>query len=273
MLKLDGLIDVERLKETLTGSDGKPYHNARNLAAGSIRCLDANICKNREISFFAFNILAGMDGFTDIRDSRSGLLLSLSGYGFGVCPFLTVSPDETAEDLAVKLKTLTDLAEIKVCLADFDIPIDGMVLRFDSFSYSASLGRTGHHYNDGIAFKFEDDTYETVFRSIEWQAGRSGEIAPVAVFDTVEIDGCEVSRASLHNLTFIKGLELHPGCRILVSKRNMVIPHVNELKFMGKSGPWELSGHDAADPPLLLAAHAHPFHGRRQGTHGGDAPL
>ena len=273
MLKLDGLIDVERLKDTLTGSDGKPYHNARNLAAGSIRCLDANNCKNREISFFAFNILAGMDGFTDIRDSRSGLLLSLSGYGFGVCPFLTVSPGETAEDLAVKIKTLTDLAEIKACPAGLDIPIDGMVLRFDSFSYSASLGRTGHHYNDGIAFKFEDDTYETVFRSIEWQAGRSGEIAPVAVFDTVEIDGCEVSRAILHNLTFIKGLELHPGCRILVSKRNMVIPHVNELKFMGKSEPWELSGHDAADPPLLLAAHAHPFHGRRQGTHGGDAPL
>ena len=114
-------------------------------------------------------------------------------------------------------------------LADtWDIPIDGMVLRFNSFSYSASLGRTGHHYNDGIAFKFEDDTYETVFRRVEWQTGRSGEIAPVAVFDTVEIDGCEVSRASLHNLTFIKGLELHPGCRILVSKRNMIIPHVEE---------------------------------------------
>ncbi len=214
--------DFERLKDTLTGSDGKPYRNARNLAAGSIRCLDANICKEREISFFAFNILEGMDEFTGIRNSRSSLLLSLSEYGFGICPFLTVSPDETAEDLAVKIKTLTDLAEIS------DIPIDGMVLRFDSFSYSASLGRTGHHYNDGIAFKFEDDTYETVFRSIEWQTGRSGEIAPVAVFDTVEIDGCEVSRASLHNLTFIKGLELHPGCRILVSKRNMIIPHVEE---------------------------------------------
>ena len=153
--------DFERLKDTLTGSDGKPYRNARNLAAGSIRCLDANICREREISFFAFNILEGMDEFTDIRDSRSSLLLSLSEYGFGICPFLTVSPDETAEDLAVKIKTLTDLAEIS------DIPIDGMVLRFDSFSYSASLGRTGHHYNDGIAFKFEDDTYETVFRSIE----------------------------------------------------------------------------------------------------------
>lgn len=214
--------DFERLKDTLVGSDGKPYRNARNLAAGSIRCLDANICKEREISFFAFNILEGMEEFEDIRDSRSNMLLSLAEYGFGVCPFLPVSPNESAEGIETKIKTLTDLAEIS------DIPIDGMVLRFDSFSYSASLGRTGHHYNDGIAFKFEDDTYETVFRSIEWQTGRSGEIAPVALFDTVEIDGCEVSRASLHNLTFIKELELHPGCRILVSKRNMIIPHVEE---------------------------------------------
>ena len=214
--------DFERLKDTLTGSDGKPYRNARNLAAGSIRCLDANICKEREISFFAFNILEGMEEFEDIRDSRSNMLLSLSEYGFGICPFLPVSPNESAEGIETKIKTLTDLAEIS------DIPIDGMVLRFDSFSYSASLGRTGHHYNDGIAFKFEDDTYETVFRSIEWQTGRSGEIAPVAVFDPVEIDGCIVTRASLHNLSFIKELELHPGCRILICKRNMIIPHVEE---------------------------------------------
>ena len=214
--------DFERLKDTLIGSDGKPYRNARNLASGSIRCLDAGICKEREISFFAFNILEGMDEFDDIRDSRSALLLSMIDHGFGICPFVPIPAGATAEEIEKHIQNLQELAEIS------DIPIDGMVLRYDSLSYSASLGRTGHHYNDGIAFKFEDDTYETVFRSIEWQTGRTGEIAPVAIFDTVEIDGCEVSRASLHNLTFIKGLELHPGCRILVSKRNMIIPHVEE---------------------------------------------
>ncbi len=214
--------DFEHLKDTLVGSDGKPYRNARNLASGSIRCLDAGICKEREISFFAFNILEGMDGFGDIRDSRSALLLSMIDHGFGICPFVPIPAGATAEKIEKQIQNMQELAEIS------DIPIDGMVLRYDSLSYSASLGRTGHHYNDGIAFKFEDDTYETVFRSIEWQTGRSGEIAPVAMFDTVEIDGCEVSRASLHNLTFIKGLELHPGCRILISKRNMIIPHVEE---------------------------------------------
>ena len=114
------------------------------------------------------------------------------------------------------------------------IPIDGMVLRYDSFSYSKGCGRTGHHYKDSIAFKFEDGLHETVFRSIEWETGRSGEIAPVALFDTVEIDGCSVTRASLHNLSFIKALELHPGCRVLVSKRNMIIPHIEENLDRGR---------------------------------------
>lgn len=109
-----------------------------------------------------------------------------------------------------------------------DVPIDGTVLRFDSLSFSAACGRTGHHFKDGMAFKFKDDMFETIFRFIEWQTSRNGEISPVAIFDTVEIDGCDVSRASLHNLSFIKGLELHPGCRILVSKRNMIIPHIEE---------------------------------------------
>ncbi len=84
------------------------------------------------------------------------------------------------------------------------------------------------YLKDGLAFKFEDDTYETVLRSIEWTPSRTGEIAPVAIFDTVEIDGCAVSRASLHNLSFIENLELAPGCRIKVSKRNQIIPHVEE---------------------------------------------
>jgi DNA ligase (NAD+) len=101
-------------------------------------------------------------------------------------------------------------------------------IAYDNIAYSHSCGRTGHHYKDGIAYKFEDDLHETTLRKIEWQPSRTGELSPVAIFDTVEIDGCEVSRASLHNLTFIRELELKPGCRILVSKRNMIIPHVEE---------------------------------------------
>ena len=160
--------DFARLKDTLVGSDGKPYRNARNLAAGSIRSLSAETCKEREVNFFAFNVLEGLDEFTVQKDSRSRKLLAIKEYGFKICPFIPLSPDVTESELESQINTLVELAETT------DIPIDGMVVRFDSLAYSRSLGRTGHHYNDGLAFKFEDDTYETVFRSIEWQTGRTG---------------------------------------------------------------------------------------------------
>ena len=144
----------------------------------------------------------------------------LQTLGFEVCPFLPLLRNPAQNRVEGTIAALKTVAEAK------NLPIDGIILRYDSISYSRSLGRTGHHYRDGIALKFEDDVYETVFRGIRWQPGRSGEIAPVALFDPVEIDGCIVSRACLHNLSFIRDLELHPDCRILVSKRNMIIPHI-----------------------------------------------
>ncbi|MFR2407912.1 MAG: hypothetical protein ACLS70_01815, partial [[Clostridium] symbiosum] len=107
-------------------------------------------------------------------------------------------------------------------------PIDGVVVSYNDISFSKSCGRTEHHYKDGLAYKFEDEMFESRLQLIEWTPTRSGEIAPVAVFDTVEIDGCEVSRASLHNLSFIEALEFMPGNRLLVSKHNMIIPHIEE---------------------------------------------
>lgn len=120
------------------------------------------------------------------------------------------------------------IAQMREAAEKSDLPIDGLVLTYDEVDYSRTCGRTGHHFKDGLAFKFEDELYQSVLRDIEWTPSRTGEIAPVAVLDSVVIDGCTVSRASLHNLSFIEGLELMPGCRVLVSKRNMIIPHIEE---------------------------------------------
>ena len=212
--------DFERLKEET--ADGKETGNARNLAAGSIRLLDPAACRKRHIHFYAFNVIEGMEGFGKIADSRGKLLEAMRSLGFEVCPFLPLTTEVSMEELEKGICGLRDTADVR------GLPIDGMVLRYDSLSYSRGCGRTGHHYKDGIAYKFEDGVQETVFRSVEWTPGRSGEIAPVAVFDAVEIDGCRVTRASLHNVSFIRDLELHPGCRILVSKRNMIIPHIED---------------------------------------------
>ena len=214
--------DFERLNTTLRDRNGEPYKNARNLAAGSVRSLDPENCKGRCVTFLPFNVLEGLDEGEN-SNSREERLYQLSKLGFGSCPYIPLNPNQISpEYLELRIQDLKEKAET------LDLPIDGMVLIFDDLAYSASCGRTGHHYKDGLAYKFEDETYETVLQSIEWTPSRFGELAPVAVFDTVEIDGCSVSRATLHNLTFIRELELVPGCRILVSKRNMIIPHVEE---------------------------------------------
>lgn len=214
--------EFERLNLTIRDKNEEPYKNPRNLAAGSVRSLDPANCEERNVTFLPFNVLEGLDE-GEGSNSRKERLYQLSTLGFVPCPFFPLNPDLISlEYLNRCIKDLKDFANV------LDLPIDGIVLIFDDLAYSASCGRTGHHYKDGLAYKFEDETYETVLQSIEWTPSRFGELAPVAVFDTVAIDGCSVSRATLHNLTFIRELELMPGCRILVSKRNMIIPHIED---------------------------------------------
>lgn len=246
--------DFERLKDTLPDSNGKPYRNARNLASGSVRNLDPEKCAARCVYFSPFNVLEGMDEspYSDSRQIRLSLLKPL---GFDICPYVTIEgPAPSEEMVSMAISSLKAEAERR------RIPIDGIVAIFDSLSYSRSCGWTRHHYKDGLAYKFEDEQYETIFRDIEWTPTRSGEIAPVGIFDTVEIDGCEVSRATLHNLTFIKNLELVPGCRILVSKRNMIIPHIEENLDRGQY-------HDIV-PPLCPCCHSKTWIDRKKASDG-----
>ncbi len=212
----------QQLKDTIRDGNGEPYKNARNLASGSVRNLNPEVCKGRHINFIPFNVLEGLDGGEGV-DSREFKLMQLAALGFDICPYVWLEAGRYSEkELSEQIGKLVAVAGEK------ELPIDGLVLIYDSLSHSAKCGRTGHHYKDGLAYKFEDETYETSLQEIEWTPSKSGDLAPVAVFDPVEIDGADVSRASLHNLSFIKNLELVPGCRILVSKRNMIIPHIED---------------------------------------------
>ena len=210
--------DFERLNTSIVDENGETYKNGRNLAAGSVRLRDAGECMGRCVTFMPFNVLVGFDDLS----RKSERLKELQQLGFNPCKYLVTKRALTQEETEDGIKQLQQYAK------DSDIPIDGIVITYNDIAFSKSRGRTGHHYKDGLAFKFEDELLKTTLRSIEWTPGRTGEIAPVAIFAPVEIEGCEVSRASLHNLSFIEDLELMAGNRILVSKRNMIIPHVEE---------------------------------------------
>lgn len=210
--------DFAVLKETVRDRSGKPYKNARSMASGSLQMFDAAECAKRRLEFRAFNVLEGFEEYP----LKSDRLLSLKPLGFLLCSYLKTTAPLSLKWVKVGIEKMQKLAE------EQDLPIDGIVFTFNDVAYSKSCGQTESRYKDGKAFKFEDDSYESQLQYIEWNTSRSGEIAPVAIFDAVEIDGCEVCRASLHNLSFIEKLELMPGNRIKVSKRNMIIPHVEE---------------------------------------------
>ena len=210
--------DFEVLQDTLVDSNGQPYKNGRNLAAGSVRLFKSEDCRERRVTFMPFNVLEGFDGL----ENKSDKLKQLTPLGFSHCYYLAANRKLTQEEMESGVQRLRQYAK------DYDVPIDGIVVTYNNIAYSKSCGRTGHHYKDGIAYKFEDELYETRMTCIEWTPSRTGEITPVAVLEPVEIDGCTVSRASLHNVSFMEGLELMPGNRVLISKRNQIIPHVEE---------------------------------------------
>lgn len=185
------------------------YKNPRNFASGSIRLLDSAECSKRGIEFVAWDIIEGLN-----NHNLSTNLSQLELMGFTVVPFI---------------KNSVDVEQIKSIAEFYSYPIDGAVFKFDDIEYGKTLGQTAHHFKNAIAYKFYDETYETELIDIEWSMGRTGILTPIAIFNPVEIDGTEVSRASLHNLTILKNT-LHgfgwSGQKLEIFKSNMIVPQV-----------------------------------------------
>ena len=187
------------------------YKNPRNFASGSIRLLDSNECAKRPLTFVAWNVIKGFDN----ENSFLRKLVLIDELGFTVVPWTSSFDWDAKEFLVNKAKKL-------------GYPIDGLVGRFDDIKYGEGLGATSHHSNAAYAFKFGDETYETVLRDVEWNTTRTGIIAPVAVFDEVDLDGALTTRATLHNLSIVEQLELGIGDTITVYRSNMVIPKIDD---------------------------------------------
>lgn len=199
-------------------NDEDKYSTPRNLASGSVRQLDSKICKDRGVKFYPFNVLVGMDTVA-LKSHRLNMLKDM---GFDKNYIELLGSTDSDEDILEKILKLKRIAN------ENGLPIDGIVFSYDNVAFAKSRGKTGHHFKDGIAFKFGDPAFETVFERINWNISRTGQLTPIAEFKTVEIDNTNVERASLHNITFIENLKLMTGDRILVSKRNMIIPHVEK---------------------------------------------
>ena len=189
------------------------YKNCRNLASGSVRQLDSNITKKRHVRFIAWKIPFGVTTYS------CGFEIAAK-WGFEVVPY--VKYNSNTDNIEEKIEELKDIAK------DKSYPIDGLVISYDNIEYGKSLGMTGHHPRHSLAFKFYDEVYETELLDVEFTMGKTGVLTPTAVFNPVEIDGTMVERASLHNISIMKELELKYGDTITVYKANQIIPQVED---------------------------------------------
>ena len=221
--------DFEKINSEIEDVDAK-YKNPRNLCSGSVRQLSSEITSKRHVRFYAFSMVDPEDNelvesFNNSFEKRFEYLKNL---GFEVVEYKPVK----AESLPAAVQ------EFSSKIPSNEFPTDGLVLSYDDIAYGRSLGTTAKFPRNAIAFKWADEEAETVLREIEWSPSRTGLINPVAIFDTVDLEGTDVSRASLHNITYVKDMQLGIGDKIKVYKANMIIPQISEN--LTKSGNFKL---------------------------------
>lgn len=232
--------DFEKMNAQIPDTEAK-YKNPRNLCSGSVRQLNNEITARRNVRFYAFDLvsvrraeIANTEGsindsreqgesmeqlkYEAIARSKDAQFVFLQEQGFEVVEHYTVTEVNILETI--------ELFEKKI--ETYDVPSDGLVLSYEDIAYGRSLGRTAKFPRHSIAFKWADELQETTLKEIEWSASRTGLINPVAIFEPVELEGTTVSRASVHNISILRGLHLGIGDRITVYKANMIIPQIEK---------------------------------------------
>ncbi|HIU74553.1 MAG TPA: NAD-dependent DNA ligase LigA [Candidatus Pelethocola excrementipullorum] len=220
--------DFEKINAEIEDVDAK-YKNPRNLCSGSVRQLNNEITARRHVQFYAFSLVRAEGvGFDN---SRLCQMNWLKEQGF-----------QTVEERVVTTDTLDEAMDyFSSKILDNDFPSDGLVAVYDDIAYGESLGSTAKFPRNAYAFKWADEQKETTLLEIEWSPSRTGLINPVAIFEPVDLEGTTVSRASVHNISIMKELELGIGDKIQVYKANMIIPQIAEN--LTRSGVKEIPEH------------------------------
>lgn len=207
----------------------KKYKHPRNLVSGSLQLLDSKEAASRNMRFVAWRVIKGFEHKTPSED-----LFKAKDIGFEIIPILKSPRINQKEELVILLNQIGESAD------SHNIPYDGAVMAVDDYKIADSMGRTDKFFRHSMAYKYEDELFETVLTDIEWNTSKTGLINPVAIFDPVDLNGAITTRATLHNITYIKDMMLGIGDRIRIYRSNMVIPKVHDS--IDKSGNFNIPG-------------------------------
>jgi len=194
------------------------FKNPRNAAAGALNVLDTKLVRDRKLSFIVWDVI---EGYSTDFNYLSDKLEEAETYGFEIVKY-EIYPYHDANWTINKINNL-------LMGYNKEYPCDGVVWKYDNYHYGDSLGATGHHFKNAIAWKPKVETSETELLDIDWTMGRTGILTPVAVFKPVELDGSVIERASLHNVS-VMNETLHGrgwvGQKLKIYKANLIIPQI-----------------------------------------------
>ena len=209
--------DFDKFNEAQELKGGKLAANPRNLAAGTLRQLDANITKERGLKMFVFNVQQGPQ---ELTLSHCDGLDILSAHGVEtVFHKKCITPEEV-------LAVIDEIGEKR---GEFPFDIDGAVVKIDQVAYRNDFSTSAKYSSGHIAYKYPPEEKETVLLDVELSVGRTGRVNPTAIFTPIRLCGTSVSRATLHNQDFIDDLDIGIGDTIVVYKSGEIIPKVKEV--------------------------------------------
>lgn len=206
----------ENLNKKQLQSGAKLFANPRNAAAGSLRQLDAEITRQRDLSMFTY--YGRLDSGEYDISSHSEMLEFLKKQGFNINPEYKVC--KNAKE-AVEYCKIWDTKR-----KELDYATDGVVIKINNFLLQDEMGYTSRAPRWATAYKFPPEEMSTIVEDIEVNVGRSGAVTPVALLEPVFISGSTVQRATLHNFDEIKRLNINIGDRVLIKKAAEIIPKV-----------------------------------------------
>lgn len=219
----------EKLNEQQTLNNEKLFANPRNAASGSLRQLDSEITKKRNLKFFSYAAI--IESQNDIKTHYETLDL-LQSLGFSVNSNKKLC--KNVEEI-IEFCNFWENERFKL-----DYATDGIVIKVNELNFEEDLGYTSRAPKWATAYKFPPEKVWTKLVNIEYNIGKTGAITPVAIMQPVSLGGTIVKRASLHNFDEIKRLDLAIGDKVLVKKAAEIIPKVVEAKHTDDMKPIKL---------------------------------
>jgi len=201
-----------QIKDDAIKEENKEYKTPRNLASGSARNKNPMITKKRNLNFFCYDVIG-----LHVSNYNEKLQI-INNIGIPIVPMKRINKNDI-------WNIHTENEKIRQSL-DYDI--DGTVIRINSNKEFENLGETSHHYRGSVAIKFGYEKENSILKDVIWETSRTGLINPVAIIEPVELGGATITKATLHNLSYIEELGLMIGCDIVVARMGDVIPKILE---------------------------------------------